>query len=73
MSQGDERSKLGSAAAISGLLGLGAYGLATQFAPEPYAGLALWLVLPAYALAYWWIVPAIRRRYRAPFRRRSRG
>ena len=67
---GQELSKVGGAAAIAGLLGLGAYGIATQIAPEPYAGLSLWLALPAYALAYWIIVPALRRRYGPPFQRR---
>ena len=57
-----ERSKVGGAAAIGVLFGLGAFALATQFVPAPYAGLALWLILPGYALAYWWIIPAVRLR-----------
>ena len=64
-----EPSKVGSAAAIAGFLGLGSMGLAQLIAPEA-AGLALWLVLPAYALAYWVIVPVSRRRYGIPFQRK---
>jgi hypothetical protein len=65
-----EPSKVGSAAAIAGFLGLGAFGVAQLIAPEADVSFALWLILPAYALAYWVIVPASRRRYGIPFQRK---